>query len=268
MIPPKRGAASFSCFAGVCRLTPLAYTLAAPAHGGSGDVWRIVTIMLHHAQRQPAESWLDAALGHFAADNEALVARTLALLGRLVAERARHGRLLNTLSLLEHMGSHKIMATQHSAGIDQATLRHVAEEAHHAFFMKRQAEKTAERPLEYVAADLLAPATARLYFQRLESATVRALGEGRSARAPYLYMSMIVEFRALWFYGLYQQALTRARHPLSLKRVLGEEQAHLGDMAERLDSSGELDAARAADLLGTERRLFERLLQGLERAAA
>lgn len=224
--------------------------------------------MLHDAQRQPAESWLEAALGRFAADNHALVPRTTALLDLLVAERARHAHMLNTLSLLEHMGSHKIMATQHSAHIDQATLRHVAEEAQHAFFMKRQAEKTAERPLEYVAADLLAPATARMYFQRLECATVRALGERRSTRAAYLYMSMIVEFRALWFYGLYQQALNRARHALSLKRVLGEEQAHLGEMAERLDAAGELDAERASKLLGSERRLFERLLAGLERATA
>jgi hypothetical protein len=222
--------------------------------------------------RQPAptpspESWLEAALASFATDNDALVPRTAALLERIVPEPARHARMQNTLSLLEHMGSHKIMATQHSAGIEQATLRHVAEEAHHAFFMKRQAEKTAERALEYVAADLLAPATARMYFQRLEGATVRALGDGRSARAAYLYMSMVVEFRALWFYGLYQQALRKARQALSLKRVLGEERAHLGEMAERLGATGELDTARAMQLLAAERRLFERLLAGLERAA-
>ena len=167
--------------------------------------------MLQNAELETGRSWIDGALARFDADNDALVARTRALLDDIIAAPARHGRLINTLSLLEHMGSHKIMATQHSAAIDQATLKHVAEEAHHAFFMKRQAEKTAERALEYVADDLLAPASARMYFQRLERATVQALGEKRSARAAYLYMSMIVEFRALWFYGLYQQALHRAR---------------------------------------------------------
>jgi len=226
--------------------------------------------MLPNAEPAPAAPppWLDGALARFAADNEALVARTRALLERVVAEPARHARMINTLSLLEHMGSHKIIATQHSAGIDQATLKHVAEEAHHAYFMKRQAEKTAERSLEYVAADLLAPSSARMYFQRLESATVRTLGERRSARAAYLYMSLIVEFRALWFYELYQHALTRARHALSLKRVLGEEQAHLGDMAERLEAGGELSDARAASVLAAEQRLFARLLGALERAVA
>jgi hypothetical protein len=224
--------------------------------------------MLENVERAPALSWLDGALARFAADNTALAPRTRALLDAIVAEPPRHARMINTLSLLEHMGSHKIMATQHSAAIDQATLKHVAEEAHHAFFMKRQAEKTAERALEYVAADLLAPASARMYFQRLEGATVKTLGAQRSSRAAYLYMSMIVEFRALWFYGLYEQALKRARHALSLKRVLGEEQAHLADMAERLEAGGELDDARAAHVLEAERRLYSRLLRALERAAA
>jgi tellurite resistance protein len=224
--------------------------------------------MLENVERAPASSWLDGALARFAADNADLSSRTRTLLDAIVAAPQRHARLLNTLSLLEHMGSHKIMATQHSAAVDQATLKHLAEEAQHAFFMKRQAEKTAERALEYVAQDLLAPASARMYFQRLEGATVRALGEQRSSRAAYLYMSMIVEFRALWFYGLYEQALKRARHALSLKRVLGEEQAHLGDMAERLDAGGELDDARAAQVLAAERRLYSRLLGALERVPA
>jgi len=224
--------------------------------------------MLQTAERAPASSWLDRALARFAASNADLAPRTRALLDVIVAEPQRHARMLNTLSLLEHMGSHKIMATQHSTAIDQATLKHVAEEAHHAFFMKRQAEKTAERALEYVEGDLLARSSARMYFQRLEAATVRALGEKRSARAAYLYMSMIVEFRALWFYGLYEQALKRARHAMSLKRVLGEEQAHLGDMAQRLEAGNELDAARAADVFTAERKLYSRLLGALERAAA
>jgi len=223
--------------------------------------------MLHPAEQAAPRSWLVGALARFAADNNELAPRTRTLLDRIVAEPNRHARMINTLSLLEHMGSHKIMATQHSAAIDQATLKHVAEEAHHAFFMKRQAEKTAERPLEYVAGDLLAPSSARMYFQRLEGATVRALGSRRSARAAYLYMSMIVEFRALWFYGLYEQALKRARHAMSLKRVLGEEQAHLGDMAERLEAGNELDDARAAEVLTAERKLFSRLLGALEGAA-
>ena len=219
--------------------------------------------MLRRDDQELSRSWLDGALARFAADNDALVLQTRAVLGRIVPDSARHARLLNTLSMLEHLGSHKIMATQHGADIDQPTLKHVAEEAGHAFFMKRQAEKTAERPLEYVAADLLAPAAARMYFQRLEAVLARVLGRQGSARAVYLYMSMIVEFRALWFYGLYQQTLQRARHALSLKRVLGEEQSHLNDMAVRLEAAGELSDARVAAFCTRERALYCRLLAAL-----
>lgn len=221
--------------------------------------------MLENAERAPASSWLDGALARFAADNAELTPRTRAVLDSFICEPGRHARMLNTLSLLEHMGSHKILATQHSAAMDQATLKHVAEEAHHAFFMKRQAEKTAGRALEYAAADLLAPSSARMYFQRLEGATVKTLGPERSMRAAYLYMSAIVEFRALWFYELYQQALSRARHALNLKRVLGEERAHLADMAERLEADGDGNGAHAAELLRIEKLLYTRLLRGLER---
>jgi hypothetical protein len=224
--------------------------------------------MLPHYDSTPANAWLASTIARFTADNDALAPTTRSLLARTIAAPAQHGRLINTLSLLEHMGSHKIMATQHNAEIDQATLRHVAEEAHHAYFMKRQAEKTADRPLEFVAADLLAPAAARMYFQRLEVATVRTLGREASPRAAYLYMSMIVEFRALWFYGMYQQALQRARHVLSLKRVIGEEQNHLEEMSTRLEAAGERSEARVTALLGWEKTLYMRMLTALDAATA
>jgi hypothetical protein len=213
-----------------------------------------------------SQSWLDAALARFAAGNDDLVLQTRSLLTRIVADAPRHARLVNTLSMLEHMGSYKIMSTQHAADIDQPTLKHVAEEAQHAYFMKRQAEKIAERPMEYVPDDLLARPAARMYFQRLESAMVRTLERQRSARAVYLYMSMIVEFRALWFYGLYQQTLQRARHAMSLKRVIGEEQNHLGEIANRLELAGELSDARVGEFLGHEKALYVRLLSSLQHA--
>jgi hypothetical protein len=222
--------------------------------------------MLRRNDEELTQSRLDGAFARFEADNDDLLLQTRSLLTRIVPDAPRHARLINTLSLLEHIGSHKIMVTQHAADIDQPTLRHLAEEAHHAYFMKRQAEKTAERPMVYVPQDLLASASARMYFQRLEAAITRTLARQRSARAVYLYMSMIVEFRALWFYRLYQQTLERARHPLSLKRVLGEERSHLEEIANRLDMGGELSDARTAEFLAHEKRLYRRLLDALQRA--
>jgi hypothetical protein len=178
--------------------------------------------MLNASRAETALTPLAEARNRFNDINDCLVPQTRAMLERFVADKEMHPRLINTLSMLEHMGSHKIMATQHGAAISQATLRHVTEECHHAFFMKRQAEKAASRQMKYSRDDLVAPLSARMYFQRLEASLARSLRDETNTEATYLFMSMIVELRAIWFYGLYQQVLTRFAHALSLKRLLGE----------------------------------------------
>jgi hypothetical protein len=222
--------------------------------------------MLNARSTAPESDWTAQAQGRFDDTNSGLVDGTVALLNLVLPDVALHSRFINTLSLLEHLGSYKIMATQHSAGIDQATLRHVTEECHHAFFMKRQAEKAAGKALEYVESDLLSPVPARMYFQRLEATMDRALADRRDNKSIYLYMSMIIEFRAVWFYSLYQQALVRHEHPMSLKRLLGEEQNHLTDMAERLEHAGELSDDRVDGFVRMEHRLYNRLLDALHRS--
>ena len=104
-------------FAAICRREPSPVYTSSP---GRTAVWRIFESMLQNAELATDRSWLDGALARFDADNDELVARTRALLDGIIAAPARHARLINTLSLLEHMGSHKIMATQHSSAIDQA----------------------------------------------------------------------------------------------------------------------------------------------------
>jgi len=224
--------------------------------------------MLSSTADRPETGTLAGAQAYFDAVNGGLADRTRETLATIAAVPAIHACLLNTLSLLEHIGSHKIMATQHGAAIEQATLRHVAQEAHHAYFMKRQAEKTAGAALEYREDELLAAPSARMYFQRLEAATVRQLGRSASALAAYLYMSMIVEFRALWFYRLYQPVLKRAGLPISLKRILGEEENHLVEMAERLEQAGDFDPLHVEVFVTAEKRLYERMLGAIERATA
>jgi len=209
------------------------------------------------------QSWLAETVAEFEVNNAELRAASERLLDHVLVDRALHARFLNTLSLLEHMGSHKIMATQHSTAIDEFTLRHVAEEAHHAFFMKRQAEKVGERACDYSDAYLLAPATARMYFQRLEAGLVRRLATVPNRRAAYLYMSMIVEFRALWFYQMYQECLRRYDIDVSLKRILGEEQNHLEEMARRLAEQGSLDSDAVRDALQLEQRLYKRMISAM-----
>jgi hypothetical protein len=206
---------------------------------------------------------IDELVSQFEQINEQFVIPTKDVLSRCVAYKPLHARLLNTLSMLEHLGSHKIMATQHGQAIDQPTLKHLADETRHAFFFKRHADREAGRTMNYDADDLIAPASARLYFQRLETEIVRTFPPNTHPRAIYLTTSMIVEFRAIWGYRLYQAVLTHANHTLSLKGLLAEEGSHLTDMASRLDELGELDERRLRQLIAVEQRLYQRLLLAL-----
>src|SRR5438874_2336608 len=94
-------------------------------------------------------------------------ARLRAGLRALCADAGIHARFLNTLSLLEHLGSRKIMLARVEVR-DGALLKHLAEETRHAFFFKRAAEKLARNALDYSPESTLAGAAARFYMDRLD----------------------------------------------------------------------------------------------------
>jgi hypothetical protein len=191
-----------------------------------------------------------------------LESRVHALLARISDDAALGARFLNTLSLMEHIGSRKIMISQSRGGVLNAdTLQHLAEETRHAFFFKRAAEALAGRPLGYDDADLLAAAPARHYMARLDARVARA-AKGKPA---YLFMSYIVEVRAVWFYKLYDGLLKAAGRSLKLTSLLAEETRHLADMRAQL-AGPQLETQLAAFSV-QENRLFAKLLDGLEAAA-
>lgn len=209
----------------------------------------------------------------FEAENRVYEERLSAFLADVVADKARHGRFLNTISLLEHMGSQRIMATQSGPAMDEETLKHMAEEARHAFFFKRQANRFSGRDLAYADADMIAPAFARMYFKRLESFiacdVVRDMGAGQDATAViYLYMSMIIEYRAVWGFRFFQQALNDAGVRLSLKSLEAEEQAHLSHMQDALSRFAAATDDRIHRFVEKERGLFVAMLTAMESALA
>jgi len=161
----------------------------------------------------------------FEENNHLLVAKVRARLVSFCAERPLHARFLNMLSLLEHIGSRKIMTSpaMREAGMEQ--LKHLAEESRHAFFFKRAAEQMAMQPLDYSAQHTMAGASARLYMGRLDAAISSELRTSAHA-TPYLYMSLIVELRAVWLYRIYQIVLMEHKIGLSLKGILAEEELH------------------------------------------
>ena len=196
--------------------------------------------------------------------NEPVKLWTDAVFGRICQEEDLLWRFMNTLSYMEHIGSYKIMATQRSGAMDYATLKHLNEETGHAVFFKRHAERLTGDSVDYSPLQLLAPASARAYFGRLEAVMVRRFGERATYRTVYLYMSLIVEFRAVWGYQILQRVMNQRNLDVSLDKLLAEEQGHLYSMARRLESDGDLTVDDVRHFCLQEKRIYERLLSSID----
>ena len=182
----------------------------------------------------------------------------------LPSRPAEHARFVNTLSMLEHIGSVKIARTQAGPAITEQVLQHLAEETRHAQVLKRIV-RSIHRPssLDYHDSRLLAGSTARGYFARLDagvrSFVRRELPADRQARAAYNLVTWLVELRASWLYPAYQSVLKNAGLRLSVRSIIGEEERHLAEIVEGLREIGIEDHPGLGELLEHEEKLFGRL---------
>lgn len=180
-----------------------------------------------------------------------------AFLTRLVGEPAAHARFLNMLSMLEHMGSRKIMLSQMDRVLTEDALKHLAEEARHAYFFKRQAERVAGCVLDgWDDANTMARVPALMYFGRMDAGISRDVGD----TAAYGWVSLIIELRACWLYAIYQEVLEISPVRLSLKSLLAEEDMHLAEMFSMCGG----DHERLEALSAYETGLFGKLWGALE----
>lgn len=209
--------------------------------------------------------WTISGIEQASAD---LAVRVRAHLKALCGTPDEHARFLNMLALMEHIGSRKIVGSQSRGPLDCETLKHLAEEARHAFFFKRAAEKIAGRPMDFSTENTVAAGPAKMYFGRLDSGISRALGDDVAVEVPYLYVSMIIELRAIWAYRMYHEVLTEEGATLSLKSVVAEELLHLPEMAERLAALGEPIEDRVPGFARLEDSLFRGLWRAVESGAS
>ena len=154
-----------------------------------------------------------------------------AFLTRIVKDPKNHAKFLNMLSMLEHMGSRKIMVSQMNKPeeMDQDTLQHLAEEARHAYFFKRHAERINGGEMKgWVDENTMTRVPALMYFGRMDAGISKQVGND----AAYGWVSLIIELRACWLYGIYNEVVEEADVHLPLKGLLAEEDHHLAEMFE------------------------------------
>ncbi len=197
----------------------------------SGDAWTISGMKEANARHEPS---------------------VRAFLDEIVKSPQDHARFMNMLSMLEHMGSRKIMLSQMNKTLTEDSLKHLAEEARHAYFFKRQAERIAGRALDgYTEENTMCRVPALMYFGRMDAGITKAVAPAD----PYPWVSLVIELRACWLYAIYQDVLEKSDLHLSLKSLLAEEDLHLAEMFEMCGA----DEDRLRALSAYETGLFERL---------
>lgn len=191
--------------------------------------------------------------------NKCYEAPVRAYLDDVIKDRAAHAKFMNMLSMLEHMGSRKIMVSQMHKGdtLSEDTLKHLAEEARHAYFFKRQAERAAGHSLDgWTDENTTARVPALMYFGRMDAGISKIVGD----EAAYGWVSLIIELRACWLYTIYQEALEASDYQLSLKSLIAEEDGHLEEMYEMCGS----DTIRLRELSAYETDLFGKLWRKID----
>lgn len=187
----------------------------------------------------------------------------MALINKIVASPALHAKWLNSLSFMENAGARKISKYEDPVKTNIIVLKHAAEEARHAYYLKKQIEKLAPTGYpDYSYEYLLAPLTSTQYLYRLDVAACRYIKTklgfaGRELfHGAYLLVTYAIEVRADHLYGVYQQALTDHKSKVNVKSIITEEEGHLAEMTKMLQDFHPEWETLANDIITTEQALF------------
>ncbi|MDD9952074.1 MAG: hypothetical protein OXT67_10985 [Zetaproteobacteria bacterium] len=163
-------------------------------------------------------------------------------LEQIVASPVLHHRWLSTLGQLEYVGAAKIAAFLPQWSPEVEHLQHAAEEFRHAFFfMSRARELGVSQSLPQRRYHYL-----RRYLHLLDAGVTRAVkaawmrGEVHESvwkSQCYLWVTKLVEVRAVQLYQIYHQVL-KARGLFSLQWLIREEASHLREIDRELERLG------------------------------
>lgn len=194
------------------------------------------------------------------------------ILPKIVADNQLHARFLNTLSLMENTGARKISASEDPVSVTYIILKHAAEEHRHAFYLKKQIEKTGKDLCPTYANEyLVAPAYSKYYLNVLDVEVSRYLKKelgltGRELRfAAYLLVTYAIEVRADELYPIYQEALDNAGSKVNVKSIILEEEGHLEEMIAQLHKFSPDWQCHADKAVEIETRLFNNWVEALSK---
>jgi len=189
----------------------------------------------------------------------------------IVSSAELHAKWLNSLSLMENTGARKIARFEHPLNTGIMVLKHAAEEARHAYYLKKQIDKLGINYPDYSFDSLLAPIHSYLYLRKLDAAASRYLKEKWQMKdadvkqGAYLLVTYAIEVRADELYGVYQDALTLHKSKVNVKSIIAEEEGHLAEMSRMLETFHAEWNQMAFDVRNIESTLFKEWLNAVKK---
>lgn len=188
----------------------------------------------------------------------------------IVNNNQLHSKWLNTLSMMENAGAKKIKNCEHPVLVNEIILKHSAEEARHAYYLKKQISKLeAGACPTYEMKYLLAPGQSYFYLHALDIQVCRHLKKqyGYSGNdlkyAAYLLVTYAIEVRADNLYPAYQAVLTANGCKVNVKSIIAEEEHHLMEMEEQLKVFSPEWETMCKDAVTLETALYNEWIQAL-----
>ncbi len=198
--------------------------------------------------------------------------RLTSLMPIVIKDDHLHARWLNTFSYLEYVGFRKIIKSQRADVLSRAFLNHALEEGGHAFLLKNMAVKVGGKDFDlYTPETMLCAQAASAYFQNLDHGCdekFASLPDFERSKVVYLYVTWLIERRALDVYGRYKEALGASALSAQLDELLGEEVGHLRQVEAGLAADNPDHATHAPGLEAFEQGLFETFVAALAQELA
>jgi bacterioferritin (cytochrome b1) len=186
------------------------------------------------------------------------------IINTIVSNNKWHAKWLNTLSMMENSGARKISASEHPTKVNLIILKHAAEEARHAYYLKKQLTKLDYNGCEdYTYKNLLAATESYQYLHRLDTQISRYIQENLKLKgydlryAAYLLVTYAIEVRADSLYEIYQSVLKKHNSRVTVKSIILEEIGHLEEMTKQLKDFSADWEIHAEYAIRLEQELFE-----------
>jgi hypothetical protein len=195
------------------------------------------------------------------------------IVDKVIASDELHTRWLNSLSMMENTGARKISKFEHPVTTNIIVLKHAAEEARHAYFLKKLIAKIDKEACpDYSYPYLLAPIESHHYLNMLDVEACRYLKNklgltGRELKhGAYLLVTYSIEVRADMLYGIYQAGLSKHSSKVNVKSIIAEEEGHLAEMQRMLVDFHPKWEKLAKDVCVIENKLFNKWVKALAKA--